>query len=217
MQLLMSNMKPVLQFHLTDRNFTTINELIKSCTAWEDTIKRCRSQPEWAPVSRRVVNEISLGHDNESYRYDSLGNSAKEELSTDVSLSALQTTPRIPIKTSSSPGPVIPNRSVSSPNNLEICYNCSNLGHVFKNCPIAPTGVFCYRCGHRDTITPRCPNCSGNQSSGPWRSGIRGPPTIQPPGKQLSDAVTNTDPELARRNCPRNRGSLTSNQPQYLG
>lgn len=47
------------------------------------------------------------------------------------------------------------------------CWNCHKPGHTFMECDSTERALFCYRCGHPNTITPKCPNCqSGNRSRG---------------------------------------------------
>lgn len=65
-QLLMNNMNPVLQYHLTDRRFTHVNELINSCTAWEDSLRRLRSTPDYSMYPRRVLNELNFNCTNDA-------------------------------------------------------------------------------------------------------------------------------------------------------
>lgn len=40
------------------------------------------------------------------------------------------------------------------------CYNCYAKGHMFINCPVERTRVFCWRCGKEDLTTPECPKCT---------------------------------------------------------
>lgn len=52
-------------------------------------------------------------------------------------------------------------------NRTIVCWNCRAEGHMFMDCPSSERGLFCYRCGRPNTITPRCQNCqSGNSKRG---------------------------------------------------
>lgn len=43
------------------------------------------------------------------------------------------------------------------------CWNCRKTGHGFRDCLALERNVFCYKCGHANTIYPKCPKCkSGN-------------------------------------------------------
>ncbi|KAI8119460.1 hypothetical protein CVS40_9298 [Lucilia cuprina] len=46
-----------------------------------------------------------------------------------------------------------------------VCWNCKEEGHAFMDCPSERRRLFCYKCGHDNTVTPRCPTCQGNQNS----------------------------------------------------
>ena len=52
-----------------------------------------------------------------------------------------------------------------------ICWNCRQSGHIFKDCPSETRSLFCYKCGQADTITPKCPKCSGNRRPSGARHG----------------------------------------------
>lgn len=48
------------------------------------------------------------------------------------------------------------------PNSKILCWNCKQLGHIFKDCPSTERKYFCYRCGWEDVIAKNCPRCKGN-------------------------------------------------------
>lgn len=53
-----------------------------------------------------------------------------------------------------------PNTSESKyENNIRGCFNCYDLNHFQKDCPKEVTEVYCYRCGTRGVITPKCQKC----------------------------------------------------------
>lgn len=208
-QLLFNNMKPVLQFHLTDRTFSDINELIKSCTAWESALSRSRFGSDISSYYRRGINAFSANFE------DDLGTSTAHEQAPNTetlaasAVSAIQPSGRpfsnpIPSGGEFSGRVNNPNPPPGSRDGYVVCFNCQDVGHTFMNCMLAPSGMFCYRCGKRDTITPRCPNCSGNQVSGSWRVRAREPLTQTTPRITREDAASNTDRELGWRN-PQNR------------
>lgn len=41
-----------------------------------------------------------------------------------------------------------------------ICWNCHQPGHVYMDCTSLQRNIFCYKCGLKDVITPKCPNCA---------------------------------------------------------
>ena len=44
----------------------------------------------------------------------------------------------------------------------EGCWNCKQQGHFYRQCPSAKRGLFCYKCGCPDVVTPTCPHCIKN-------------------------------------------------------
>lgn len=40
------------------------------------------------------------------------------------------------------------------------CFNCRAKDHFQKDCPHEVTETYCFRCGKRDTITPKCQRCN---------------------------------------------------------
>lgn len=44
------------------------------------------------------------------------------------------------------------------------CWNCGSPEHGYRLCPNPIQTPFCFRCGRRDTVTPRCPNCTTQRS-----------------------------------------------------
>lgn len=52
---------------------------------------------------------------------------------------------------------------IAAINPLIMCWNCRKQGHLFRDCPAEVRSLFCYKCGHQNTTSPKCPNCnSGN-------------------------------------------------------
>lgn len=70
-----------------------------------------------------------------------------------------------------------------NPGELAICWNCSDIGHVFSQCPHRQMAVFCFTCGKKDVISVNCPKCSVNSRRGqPTAESARPAPMNQPPG-----------------------------------
>lgn len=51
--------------------------------------------------------------------------------------------------------------AVSTTNNKR-CWNCRELGHVFRECKLPKQRLFCYKCGKFGVTTPKC-SCKGNE------------------------------------------------------
>ena len=41
-----------------------------------------------------------------------------------------------------------------------ICFNCKQIGHRHKMCPVPKRNIFCYTCGLDNVCTPNCPRCN---------------------------------------------------------
>lgn len=59
-----------------------------------------------------------------------------------------------------------PNKIATTSNNqklgngVQICWNCKELGHVFKKCNRQQLSIFCFSCG--SSVRPQCQKCLGN-------------------------------------------------------
>ncbi|XP_065356323.1 uncharacterized protein LOC135950717 [Calliphora vicina] len=62
--------------------------------------------------------------------------------------------------------------SGESSGNTTICWNCKEDGHMFMDCPSQRRRLFCYKCGHDNTVTPKCPTCQGNRNANELRVGL---------------------------------------------
>jgi hypothetical protein len=51
------------------------------------------------------------------------------------------------------------------------CWNCGTVGHLFRDCESAERRLFCYRCGKPGTVSPKCPDCAGNDRRAAPRAG----------------------------------------------
>lgn len=45
------------------------------------------------------------------------------------------------------------------------CWNCDQLGHGYRECPVLPTGYFCYKCGLKGVISTYCTRCHPENGS----------------------------------------------------
>lgn len=43
-----------------------------------------------------------------------------------------------------------------------ICWNCKANGHSFRECTIPKSGLFCFKCGEKDTTLAKCTKCLNN-------------------------------------------------------
>lgn len=51
-----------------------------------------------------------------------------------------------------------------------VCWNCKDIGHIFKDCSKDLEHVFCFGCGKEDVRKPDCLNCQ-KQALGNWTRG----------------------------------------------
>lgn len=91
--------------------------------------------PKFAP--RRVVSEMSIDENDLSSRIEEL----------EASISALKFQNR--------------QKKNKDTDEEEItgCFNCRSTEHFQKDCPEDVTDIYCFRCGRRGVITPKCPKC----------------------------------------------------------
>lgn len=40
-----------------------------------------------------------------------------------------------------------------------ICWNCDQIGHSYRQCEIPHQGIFCYTCGQKGVVSPKCARC----------------------------------------------------------
>lgn len=62
-------------------------------------------------------------------------------------------------------------------NDYIVCWNCSEMGHVFAKCPKPQMKVFCFTCGMRDKLTVTCPWCNLNLKRDQTQAGTTRPST----------------------------------------
>lgn len=88
-------------------------------------------------------------------------------------------------------------------NDLDICWNCRDIGHVFSQCSKPQMSVFCFTCGMNGVISVNCPKCTGNSRRGQSKPDAARPNQLPP----------NQEP---RRPVNQQNG-LTSNPQTFLG
>lgn len=182
-EVLMRNMNPQLQYHLTDRYFLNVNDLIKSCAAWENTWSRLKMNSHYTSFSRPAINEMNNFDQNCDFRY------TNESQSECPGLAALKHPSEKPPKSPVTPQYQVLSRPFKSVDREPICFNCCDIGNTFRECSL-PQGFFCYRCGYRNTTSSQCPRCSGNISRGQWRSGNPAPQTASTPSQNLTPPLS---------------------------
>lgn len=65
-----------------------------------------------------------------------------------------------------------------------VCWNCDQLGHSFRECLQEIQGTFCYTCGAKGVVSPRCQKCHPENSETLLRTNRDGrPPTSAPTSK----------------------------------
>lgn len=191
------NMHPALQLNLTDKTFASVQDLIKSATAWETTWSRLGINMDNIVSGKRSIHELqfttnstnpTLNYDQPSTAFDSSDYSVHPEIG------QLNRSNNYPIQSTS---------KRLSQNHLVVCFNCDDIGHNFQDCPL-PRKRFCYKCGSKGVTVSSCPKCTGNISRDQMRCGILSTPkSILKP--QKTESSCNTDPELTQ--ITRNNGN----------
>ena len=169
-EVLRRNMYPQLQYHLTDRYFTNVNDLIKSCMAWENTWNRLKMGQQNYGYPKPSINELNSC----DYSFDT---EPTEHLLTVDEIN------RFPVQGTSTMNQQPSRQKLQrSPDKEPICFNCCDIGHTFRECKL-PQGLFCHRCGYRNVTMYNCMRCSENFPKGQWRAGNPAPYTQNIPNQ----------------------------------
>lgn len=87
-------------------------------------------------------------------------------------------------------------------NNLMVCWNCKDLGHVFTQCPQQKRSIFCYSCGMSGVLKSECQKCSLNGRKGQMSAVVSRP-------------SQHTQPRLLSH--PATMNAATGNRNPFLG
>lgn len=144
--LIRRNLLPYIQTQLSLRTVTTVRELVKACREIEETAIRVR---RFCPPSTnyRQLLEPELAYHKPSNAIVPTINAVMSDRSTAES-------PSCDSVVTSGSEPRVPT-----------CWNCRNTGHRFRECG-QPRRIFCFKCGHDNVTTNRCPKCSKNLPMG---------------------------------------------------
>lgn len=176
LMLLIRNMSIDLQRKLAGEFFRSVETLVARCVSIEDDWSRI---DKISPALRRVEEVEVVQHET--------------EIPVETSVEAVLMTKKI------SP------QDKFSPNSLDICWNCDDIGHRYRDCPAETRRIFCFGCGASNVVKPKCPTClskSGNsireaKNPGSQRLLLTRPsPNYR---RQTEEVASNTDPELYRR------------------
>lgn len=191
--LLTKNMRTTLQFELASWVPSSLGELVQRCVNTENTWKRLGMAPEYYTL-RKNVHEVSTSH---IPIYEPTPSHAPQ-YGRDIP----EFFPQVRSSNYSA------NNHVDALNSLTdrklICWNCGG-NHRFFDCEFPVKGIFCFGCGRKNVLKPRCPICT-QQTQGNRTEGVRGGLThsqrqeTTPQRTSTTEAAANTDPELYRRN-----------------
>lgn len=183
LNLIRNNMRPGLQMSLAIQKYTHIGELVSDCITMEENWSRFNYNPDSFNPPRRFVNEISAHVDS------NLPNQAlpTEELCAFDNPNASSNHIHSKLSNTIHPKPSKQN---------QICWNCKNYGHIFKDCELPPKSeIFCYGCGKPGVLKPNCVSCSGNKVRS-MTSGVTHTSAISYPSRETSDVACNVDPDF---------------------
>lgn len=151
--MLKRNVKPELRRALFYRHVRTTTELARLCRDFEKLTAQLGEDRQPMSNIRRSVHEIESvdtnpnHYDEQSSNFQPLTGEDEVENYFDHEIAQINST----------------NRST-----FAICWNCKDIGHLFKDCSIqiAPGKVFCFGCGTPDVLKPNCSRCKANPN---WR------------------------------------------------
>lgn len=133
--LIRGNVLPEIELSLVADKTVSLSDFIKACRAADDVLKKSTNVYGKTFGFRKTVNEI--------------------EVEQEVHVEEIKRGFR-PSKT-----PINFNGSENSQEPYKNCWNC-NEEHRFRDCIYEIKGVFCFRCGRRGVIAPKC-KCQENR------------------------------------------------------
>lgn len=157
-EVLRRNMAMPLRKALWREQTETVETLLRYCNDYE---RLCREEEQMATHRRQMrVQEISYQNDPNDY-----------QLRSDTPISTMLNFGQVEALAS----------NINNTNDLSICWNCRDIGHVFAQCSKPQMSVFCFTCGMNGVISVTCPKCSLNSKRGQQMSGSACP---APPNHQ---------------------------------
>ncbi|KAJ8973471.1 hypothetical protein NQ317_013465 [Molorchus minor] len=151
LRLIRRNLLPYIQKHLILHEVNLIRDLVKVCRSIEETeIRTQQFCPP--PTNYRYLLEPDL-----AYRKPSNPSSQVAFVSDERATASEPVHSRV--------AQVSPVRNREPSMVVATCWNCQGTGHRFRQCN-QPRKLFCYKCGHENVTTYRCPRCSKNLQPG---------------------------------------------------
>lgn len=139
LEILLHNIRPCYSMFVTFKNATTVDELVSTCQAYEQTQERCSN-------FREPQQEISPFYSEFGYRASKNSPCTSRDAMKVTSIS--QTQPK----------------SQSQSSNSDYCFRCRTKGHSLKTCT-QPRFLICFKCGKHGVKISDCPTCSPSSSS----------------------------------------------------
>lgn len=195
--LLIRNMRPGLQANFAGKQFDDISSLVNQSIAVEDTWNRLGWIPELVYQSRRQINELGVSCD---YGEGISNQDNYPELSTNYNSVCAVSFANPSMNPSN-------NTSRNNTLNRNQCWNCGSNAHLFKDCSIPISQRFCFGCGAKNVIKINCQTCRNSKTKvlGNSQRDVRDTGDLRSqnyssntPKPEVTDAVTNTDPEFYR-------------------
>lgn len=145
------NLLPYIQTRLSLQTISSVQVLIQTCRAIEETEMRVQQFCP-PPTNYRQLLEPGIAYhkSHSSSSFPSVFAISSEHVEPSQSQTS-ELTETYVVNTLNS--------------NRQTCWNCRGIGHRFRQCD-KPRRLFCFRCGHDGVITNRCPNCQKNGNRG---------------------------------------------------
>lgn len=167
LHLIIKNMRePVrLQVKPFSRFFSSVDDLIQHCKNIDDTIGRPKRRYDGYRNVDEVKKETESDPAFESFELKYMRPSAPNPSNQPIINSGAQNigyqNPNAYTGVSGAWGGTVPKQGTNTGNRRYIlqCWNCNSVEHTYVNCSQPILSPFCFKCGRKGTVTPRCPIC----------------------------------------------------------
>lgn len=180
------NMHMELRKALWRQQMDTVDDLLEACNDYEELCEDEERQMRYASRRSARVSEMAVE--------DQFGQDDCHHEVAEANVNALRLGP--------------------DRNELSICWNCRDIGHIFSECKQPRTRKFCFGCGQNGLLKAECPKCAGNGRKDVQNSGASRPSGATPMPQLLRHPQQSMQPaqQVLSNNNPFNGQQSSHNQ-----